>query len=81
MRYIRSGWKGYLKVHETKSGFTCFFCNDEEFQRMALTVDHLQSMEISVPRGYKLIYKTRAEAERYLAHIAKFNGFSKVIDE
>ena len=79
MRYVKPGWRGYLEVHETKSGYTCFFCNDVEFQRMALTLEHMESLELSIPRGYKLIYKNRAEAEKVLAHIARLSGFTKVL--
>ena len=77
--YAKANWKGYLAVHETISGFTCFLCNDEEFVRTPLTIDHLQSLELSFSRNYKLIYKSRKEADDVLAHIAKLNRFTEVL--
>ena len=77
---IRDGvqWKGYLEVHETISGFECFMCNDEPFARIALTEEHLKDFELSIPKNYHLIYKTREAAEEMLARIAKLNDFSKI---
>ena len=77
--YVKSNWKGYLAVHETISGFQLFLCNDEEYARTALTIDRMQSLEQSHPRNYKLIYKSRQEADDVLAHIARLNKFSEVL--
>ena len=78
-KYVKPGWKGYLAVHETISGWQCFLCNDEEFARTALTIDRLESLQLSYPRGYKLIYKRREEAEKVMSHIAKYNRFTEVL--
>lgn len=78
-RYVKPGWKGYLAVHETKSGYQCFLCNDEEFARTALTIDRLESLQLHHPKCYKLIYKRREDAEKIMAHIAKYNRFTEVL--
>lgn len=78
-RYVKPEWKGYLAVHETISGYQCFLCNDEEFARTALTIDRLESLQLSYPRGYKLIYKRREDAEKIIAYIAKHNRFTEVL--
>ena len=74
-RYVKPGWKGYLAVHETKSGYQCFLCNDEEFARTALTIDRLESLQLSYPK----CYKRREDAEKIMAHIAKYNRFTEVL--
>lgn len=73
-------WKGYLQVHDTIRGFACFMCNDERFERLMLTRDHAEGLNLSLPKDYRLILKTREEAEAMMAKIAKLNGFSKLED-
>ena len=79
MRYYKNRWKGYLEVHETIAGFSCFLCNDEEFTRAVLTRSRMEELEIAIPRDYKLTYKTREEADKMMSYIAKHNGFSEVL--
>lgn len=82
MKYIKIAggvqWKGRLEVHETISGFECFICNDEPFSQLPLTQEHLEDLQMSIPKNYRLIYKTREAAEEMLARIAKLNGYSKI---
>lgn len=78
-KYGKPHWKGYLAVHETISGFSCFLCNDEDFARTVLTIDRLHSLQLSCPRGYKLSYKKREDAEAMLNHIAKLNKFTEIL--
>lgn len=84
MRYIKINdgvqWKGYLQVHETISGFSCFICNDDKFERLMLTRDHAESFHLSLPKDYRLVTKTREAAEDFMKRIAKLNGFSKLED-
>ena len=47
--------------------------------RTALTIDRLESLQLSYPREYKLIYKRREEAEKVMSHIAKYNRFMEVL--
>lgn len=71
-------YKGYLEVHETISGFECFLCNDEPFARLVLTEEHMKDNQLSIPKNYHLIYRTREAAEDMLKRIAKLNGFTKI---
>ena len=77
-KYVKPGWKGYLAVHETISGWQCFLCKRLGTCRRN-SLDRLESLQLSYPKCYKLIYKRREDAEKIMAHIAKYNRFTEVL--
>ncbi|MCR5035858.1 MAG: hypothetical protein K6A73_00860 [Bacteroidales bacterium] len=81
MRYIKIKdnvqWKGWLEAKETINGYCCFACNDEPFMRMLLTKEHMEDLQLGIPKGYKITYRTMDEAQEMMARIAKLNGYKK----
>lgn len=85
MRYIKFEdgvqWKGYLQVHETIRGFSCYVCSEEAGEKLLITRDRAENLGLSLPITYKHItFGTKAGAEAMMARIAKLNGFSKMED-
>ncbi len=81
MRYVRfkdgTQCGDYLQVHETINGFACFICRDDRYERTALTREHAEDLQLSLPKGYKIIYQRREDADEQMRRIARLNGFYK----